>query len=328
MPGKHWTDEEIADARDMDYAAWSAIHGTERSYDAFRIKKAELATVAPAFPDKREGVLNWREANKVIRDMQELGSRASSSQDTAHIRLDVDEPIGIVFLSDAHLGDWATDHELFERITDEILATPGLYIALLGDMAAMNVKLRGVAEVSANLLRPEQQLEYFLSWLDEVDDRLILSTWDNHAVEREENGTGISSFARAQGKRKIPYFNGIGHPDIQVGREVYKLAVSHRFRGRSVVNPCAGPMKYLINEAYDREIAAMGDAHVPGVLQFTHGASTKIALNTGSVQLHSGYARRHFSLTTHPVFPVLELHPDRHLAVPYYSVAAWQAARK
>jgi hypothetical protein len=326
MPGVHWTQQEELDARTMDYDQWSAIHGTSRSRDAYRVKKASMTTVAPAFPDKADGVFDWRQANRVIRDMQGIGKRASYSQDTARIELDVDHPIGIIFLSDAHLGDWATDHELFERITDEILSTPNLYIALLGDMAAMNIKLRGVAEVAANLLPPTLQLEYFASWLDEVDHRIILSTWDNHAVEREEGATGISSFARAQ-NRRVPYFSGIGHADIVVGAEEYRLAVSHRFRGRSVVNPCAGPMKYLINEAYDREIAAMGDAHVSGVLQFTHGASQKIAINTGSCQLNSGYARRYFSLTTHAVFPVLELHPDRHLAVPYWSVGAWQASR-
>src|SRR5690606_40760640 len=39
------------------------------------------------------------------------------------------------------------------------------------------------------------------------------------------------------------------------------------------------------------------------------------------------YARRHFSLTSHAVFPVLELYPNRHLAIPYWTIEAWMAAR-
>lgn len=327
MAGRIWTPDELEACIALE---WDQFHERypERSFDAYRIKRNRILAEnnVVSFPDKHVPSFNWREASSVITAMQQLGRNASVGQDAATIRIDTDEPIGILFLSDVHIGDWATDYELFERITDEILSIPNLYVALLGDMGAMNIKMRGVAEVAGNLLPPELQLAFFESWLEEMADRIILSTWDNHAVEREEAGSGISGFKALQG-RYVPYHNGIGHPDIVVGDELYKLAVSHRFRGRSATNPCAGPMKYLIGEAHDREIAAQGDSHVPGILQFTHGPSTKIAINTGTVQLHSLYARRHFSLTSHAVFPVLELHPNRHLAVPYWTVEAWMAAR-
>ncbi len=326
MAGRPWTPEEVDAAQTQPYDLFRQAY-PDRTFDAWRLKRQRTAPTTPVtFVDKREGSFDWRKANQHIAGMQHLSEGAKSSQDTAHIVIDSDESVGIIFLSDAHIGDWSTDHELFERITDEILEVPNLYIALLGDMGAMNIKLRGVAEVAGNLLPPELQLSYYESWLEEMQDRIILSTWDNHAVEREELGTGLSAFKKLQSKY-VPYFNGIGHPDISVGDETYHVAVSHRFRGRSIVNPCAGPMNYLIKEAHDREIAAQGDSHVPGVLQFTHGPSEKIAINTGTTQLRSSYARRYFSLFTHATFPVLELHPDQHLAVPYWSMRAWLGSR-
>lgn len=326
MAGRPWTPEEVDAAQSQDYDLFRVAY-PDRTFDAWRLKRQRVAPTAPVtFPDKRHGDFDWRRANQHIAEMQAISEGAKSSQDTASIHIASDSPIGIIFLSDAHLGDWSTDYDLFERITDEILSVPNLYIALLGDMAHMAIKLRGVGEVMSNLLPPEMQLAYYESWLSEMQDRIILSTWDNHAVEREENGSGLSAFKKLQAKY-VPYSNGIGHPDITVGGETYKLAVSHRFRGRSATNPCAGPRNYLVNEAHDREIAAQGDSHVAGVLQFTHGPAEKIAINTGTVQLRSPYARRYFSLTTHAVFPVLELHPDQHLAVPFWSVKAWLATR-
>jgi hypothetical protein len=53
------------------------------------------------------------------------------------------------------------------------------------------------------------------------------------------------------------------------------------------------------------------DSHVPGLLAFNHGGEKRLALNCGSTQTMSGYARRYFSLKTSPVMPLFTLDPDR-----------------
>lgn len=278
-------------------------------------------------PDKKIGHFHWRDANKAIKEMQALSTAAKSSQDHATIKIDTDEPIFVLFLSDAHLGDWATDYDLFERITDEILSTPNLFVAVLGDMLNLAIAMRSVGEVtSGNLLPPELQIAYFDSWLMDVKDRILLATWDNHGVMREEKGTGISALKHIQEKHVV-YHNGIGHPDIAVGEQVYRCAVSHRFRGTSIDNPCHATMRYLRREGHDRELAAMGDIHQPGIIKFNHGPTPKVAINTGSTQSHSTYARRHFSLFTSPVMPGVLLYPDRHQMTPFWSAGEWKAAR-
>lgn len=327
MVRRGWTEVEKQDALALsvdDFRAKYPDRGIEAYYRQRRRAGAATATPPVLTPDKKVGEFNWREANQYIAGMQSLKHKASSSQDTATIVIDTDEPICVLALSDTHVGDWATNHGMLEAITDEILSTPNLYVALLGDLAQTAIKLRSVSEVTSNMLPPDLQLAYIDSWLDEIAPRVLLSTWDNHSVDREEAAVGLSSFARLQSKRFV-YHSGIGHPDVKVGNETYRMAVSHRFLGRSIENPCHAPMRYLRREGHDREIAIMGDYHVPGIVKFTHGASTKVALNVGSFQTHSGYARRWFSLFTHPVMPCFVLYPDHHDITPFWSLAEWKA---
>ena len=81
--------------------------------------------------------------------MIDLKAAASFSQDTADIVIPADTAIAVLALSDTHIGSWSTDHGLFERITDEILSTPRLYVALLGDLEQMAIKAsQGVLAVA------------------------------------------------------------------------------------------------------------------------------------------------------------------------------------
>lgn len=348
MPGTgkpraaNWTAAEDAQAvAHPDYDAYAAAGGA-RSPGAWRNRRFDLKRGAVARPmvaraqppeappmawDKADpGGFSWRDANRTIGELQAFKRAVSSSQDTARIVFAVDHPICVVALSDAHIGSWGTDHDLFARITDEILATPNLYVALLGDMAQMAIRLsHGILALSDNLLPTELQLRYVESWLAEIEHKVLFSTWDNHAVEREEQATGYSRYADIM-KRKVVYHNGIGHPDIVVGGQTYRLAVSHRFRGRSLYSPVHALQRYMTMTAADRELGMQGDTHVAGMMTWTHGETTKVAINSGTTQVASGYARRHFSLTTHPVFPCVVLYPDEKIMTPFWSIADWLRA--
>lgn len=318
-----WTLDEIDDAHELSWDDFSVKYPT-RSYDGWRIKRQRSVPSGVKreyLADKKIGDFNWRDANKVMAEMIGLKDAASFSQDYANISIDSDKPVCVLSLSDTHIGSWSTDHSLFEQITDEILSTPNLYIALLGDFEQMAIKAsQGVLALSDNLLPPELQHRYIESWLGEVEHRVLFSTWDNHAVMREEAGSGFSQYANLM-KRRVVWHSGIGHPNVKVGDETYRLAVSHRFRLRTHLNPVHGGMQYIRHEAPDREISIAGDSHTPGIAHWTLGDSEKLSLNCGSTQLNSGYGKRFFSLTTHPIFPVCVLWPDRHRFVGLPSVA-------
>jgi len=170
------------------------------------------------------------------------------------------------------------------------------------------------------------QTKFLRSWFDDIWHKVAFATWDNHGVQRQENQAGESSVKEILSKR-VCYFNGIGHVDLKVGSQVYLGAVSHVFRGRSMLNPCHAGQRYMRFEGTDREWTMMGDSHVPGVLKYTDGDKTRISLNAGSLQINSGFGKRFFSLTTHPVYPLIVFHPEKHQMTPFWSVKEWLSFR-
>ena len=291
-------------------------YGPHKKRDQEQYKTPAITT------DKKEGVFNWREVLEPIQVLQELKQKSSKSQDVANWSIQTDKPIAVVVIGDWHMGSWGTDYELFKQCTEEIINTPNLYVIIVGDMLQMAIKLRGVLEVTDNLLPPKWQMAFLESWLIEIKHKVICSTWDNHSVMREENATGFSMYSEIFSRHTI-FHNHIGHIDLHVGKQTYKVAASHHFRGRSELNPCHSPMKYMRYQAHDREIAVQGDYHLPGIIKYTEGGREKVAMVCGSLQTNSGYAKRFFTLTTHPKFPCFTLDPKEHLITPYWSVKEW-----
>jgi hypothetical protein len=277
--------------------------------------------------NKKYGEFNWREWTPWIERGQDLKRNASWSQEELTITLgDGKSPVLLYPFSDMHMGAWGTDHSLLVKITDEVLSLPNAYMGLVGDYGEYAIKMRSVLEAAHQILPPEQQTQFIESWFSEIWHKVAFATWDNHCVERQEMFSGESSVKSLLSKQ-VPYFNGIGHVDVKVGSQVYKIAVSHKFRGVTQADSTAGCKKYMREQAQDREIAIQGDAHRPGVSVYVDGPIKRIAISTGSLHLNSGYAKRYFTLTSHPVYPCIELHPNRHLAVPFWSIQEYLASK-
>ncbi len=284
--------------------------------------KQRMAAEPVLQSDKKFGEFDWREWGEWIQEGQKLKKKASFGQTEAKIALgDGKKPVILIQLGDLHMGSWGVDYAMLRKMTEEIEQTDGLYVALVGDLVEMAIKMRSVLEVMGQVLPPEQQLMFLESWLERIMPKVAFSCWCNHAVEREEKATGISSVKNLLSKRSV-YFNGIGHPDVQVGEQVYKFAVSHKYRGGSVFDATAGPKRYMRLEAHDREIALQGDLHRPAISTYIEGGRQKIAVTSSTLQVNSGYAQRYFSLKTHPVFPCIVLRHDRHEALPFWNLQA------
>ena len=267
------------------------------------------------------GEFNWRDAIQPLEALQKQFKAHKGSQDFATWEINTKKPICVLVLGDTHMGSWATDYERLIQITDEIINTPNLYVILVGDLLQMSIKLRGVLEVADNALPPYWQIRFLDSWLQSIKHKVICSTFDNHSVMREENAVGFSTYAEIF-KRHTIYHSGIGHIDVKVGKEVYKIAVAHFFRGRTMYNPVHGQQRYIRMEAHDREIVAAGDSHVFGLLHYQEGGTERLVLNCGSIQ-SSGYGKRFFSLKNQDYFPCFTLDPLKHRFVGYRSVSDW-----
>lgn len=277
------------------------------------------------YSDKKIANFHWRDVIPVMQQFQKIAKNASGSQDHANWKIQTDNEICVVVIGDLQLGSWGTDYNLFLEVTREIIETPNLYVILVGDLLQMAIKMRNVLEVKDDLLPPKFQMMFLGSWLKDIKHKVIASTWDNHSVMREEAVTGYSQYAEIF-KRHTIYHNGIGHLDITVGDIVYKWAITHFFRGKSILNKTHAPSRYMRHEAQDRDIAAQGDYHDPGMQKYCESGREKISIVCGSIQTNSGYAKRFFSLTTAPVYPCIVLNPKEKVMTPYWSIKEWLMA--
>lgn len=277
--------------------------------------------------DKKEHTFHWTDVIDPIQKFQAIAKSASGSQDKATWKISTDCPIAVTTIGDLQLGSWATDYDLFMKVTDEIINTPNLYVILVGDILQMAIKMRGVLEMMDNIIPPKIQFYFLDSWLNDIKHKVIASTWDNHSVMREENQIGYSNYAEIF-KRHTIYHNGIGHLDTIVNDQTYKWAVTHFFAGKSLINNLHAPMRYIRHEAPDRDIAAQGDFHKPGIAKYWEAGSARVAMVCGSIQTNSGYAKRFFSLTTCPTYPCVSLGHDKKYITPYWSVQEWLNAKK
>lgn len=315
---------------DVEYRILQAIDGgmsLQKAAEAFNTTKRTVLRIKqrrqfePRLqPSKKVGELNWREAIPVVQALQDLKKKASWSQEEAEIDLgDGKSPVILMGFGDQHIGAYGCNYQKFVEHTEEILATPNLYVALMGDYLEMAVKLRSVLEVTSQILTPEMQEAFFESWLEDVKHKVAFATWDNHGVMRQENQAGTSSLKNIL-SRRVHYFNGIGHADLKVGKQVYKVAASHKFRGGSMYNRTHAQGRYIRMEASDRELVLMGDIHTWGFSQYSEGGQIRTCITGGTLHENSGYAKRFFSLNDSPYYPCAVLRHDKHEIVPFRTV--------
>jgi hypothetical protein len=274
--------------------------------------------------NKKKPTDTWRDWAEHSERAQELYAKASSTQKFADIKLgDGKRPVCILPVSDIHLGARGVDYKIFRKMTEEIIETPDLYVALVGDLVEFAIKLRSVAEVMAQTCGPDKQIQWLESWLDEIKHKVFCATWCNHAIEREEKQSGVSTVKRLLAERFV-LFDGIGHADVSVGKQVYKLALSHKFRGSSEINAPHPCQKYMRLQGIDRELAIMGDIHRPAYNLYWDGPQKRIGLVAGTLNTNSLYASRYFSLFTQAVYPCVELSHKQHAMTPFENLQAWR----
>lgn len=261
----------------------------------------------------------------IARERQAQHQAMSGATDFPEFFIESDRPVPVLFIADWHVGSWGTDYDAIDAATEEIERL-GLKVAVLGDMLQMSINMRSVLEVMDNLLTPREQMRWMQQWLERMAPHILWVTWDNHTIMREEKVTGYSWYAEMV-KDKVVYSSGINHVDIMVGGadfETYKIASSHRFRGRSMYNALHGQQQYMRLEGVDRELCVAGDSHRPAVSTYYDGPVKRAALNVGTAQTNSGYARRFFSLYTHDDMPLIEFWPDVHAFQVYDNLAAYK----
>lgn len=286
------------------------------------IQELEVFCPESLTTNKRIGDANWRDGLTLASEIIAGKRKASFNQSTSHIQFPDEPAVHFICLGDLHFFSSGTDHDAIIALTDRILAEPNLYVVLLGDILETAINMRSVAEVQSNLMPTGYQLAIYEDWLKAIKDRVLFATWDNHSSERMEKAAGCD-FLGWITARLVPFFDGIANVNAKLGEQEYRIFATHKTRGRSMLNPTHGQQRYGRFDDQDRAILLAADSHVPGVSKYMDGDKLKLAVNVGTLNTKSAYARRYFSVYSSAVFPVVTLYRDRYDFSAFWTLEEW-----
>ncbi len=241
------------------------------------------------------------------------------------ILIPTDRPIVLVQGSCLHVGGRYTFHKTFQDRFHQILDAPGLYWGSLGDEIEGFYPTFFSKEAVTNQLFPRiMQLKALEGILDALAARnkLLYGTTSQHGAQWEEKLTGENSVKPMYLDRGVPFFDGMGQIDLQVGDFTYHIGFSHKLPGYSMYNPLHPHIRALRERWPNADIIIQGDRHIYGYSKQLTYVEEYDAGRRNSPWVHfiqAGTAKAGLDKYTirgwsHGVFewPFILLHPDEY----------------
>lgn len=317
MAGYRWTADELAAVAEPDctFAAFEARFPGERTWTAFRFKRESLGLPArrgdPADMDAATAEPEYRAETHLPPAPEITGVTAGERPDIAAIRAEAERrhqlllrrqqrkrhqrvrfphgPVALFFVGDQHIGAPGTDIARMFAEQDAILATPGAYVVLTGDIVDNMIVGKLVAENMHASTTIAEQWELAQHYIARWGDRVIAIVSGNHA-QWTTRLAGLD-YDRTICPDGVLYDADDLLFDVHVGHALVKVRCRHKWRGHSQWN---------ISHALER--AAKLDSAVPDAFvgahihrgavarEFIHDGRRKLALLSSTYKQVDSYA--------------------------------------
>lgn len=180
------------------------------------------------------------------------------------LRIETETPVGVLFMSCAHLGGRYTQHGEFLAFMRRVLAIPSLYVATLGD--DIEGFLPGFPDVEAVTKQPlsiDIQIHVLRLVLRKLaaSNRLLFGMAGQHSGDWFVKRYGTNPVKDVYTAAGLPYFDGQAYLKLSIGAQCYNVAVSHKFKGYSMYNPVHAQGRALRWEFPNADVVAQGDKH-------------------------------------------------------------------
>lgn len=207
--------------------------------------------------------------------------------------------IALAWSADWHLGGQGVDYPALRRDLELIADTPGMYLAVGGDLLDNFIlgQMRAIRDDARAAIPDEWALARLM--LEIAADKIVMVVEGNHD-KWTQTASGISYFADVVGgiAAKALYDSDEVTASMTVGTWSNVIVKArHKWRGFSEVNPTHGPEKSSRFER-DFHIGLAAHTHTSGLTrQFrmidpaTQQPGTGIALLAGSYKRYDSYAR-------------------------------------
>jgi hypothetical protein len=225
---------------------------------------------APQFEQATPPRPTMEQLIKLARDTQTAVNGVDPILINQTISLDADGPVGIIFVSCAHLGSRYVQHEAFEKLLNQVLEVPRLYWMDLGDQIEGMQGFFDVASAQEQALSdPKLQRELLAHVLDKLAGagKLLAGFSGQHGARWARRKTGEDPVKKLYLERSIPYFDGQAYLKLDVGHEHYKLFAAHELPGHSIYNRNHPHKRAALFKAPNADVIIQGDKHTYGVQQ-------------------------------------------------------------
>ncbi|MEM7827827.1 MAG: metallophosphoesterase [Candidatus Aenigmatarchaeota archaeon] len=181
-------------------------------------------------------------------------------------KIDVYHDIIVLFISDWHLGSVYTDYQKASEMWDAILGNDRVYVIVDGDMIdnfeVASTKLLQ-AGISSQLITPALQREILMECLNVLKEKgkLLAIVLGNHESFTQQYPFAISCIPVALNRMFLK---------LKIGFTEYKIAVVHKSRYNSTLNPLHSSQRELTVLYPDADVVVSAHTHLPVVATYPY----------------------------------------------------------
>jgi hypothetical protein len=316
----------------------------DRTHDAYRSMRRSLRDAGAVFPDGRSqperylaapevtietGVENLAELPRekiweLVRLGQEMALRRQQEQVQSEItvRIDTDRPIGIVFMSDFHIGNVGTDYEALNADIDLIRTCPLLKAMIGGDgIDNFIVPKLAAAHRDGAVLTIDLQWFAFHDVLTRLLGQILAVGTGNHDAWTRKMA-GIDGMDAMIGDLPIVNTGERSLIHLCVGDQSYRIFRKHRPIFSSSFNPGHAVAQLWRMGEVDFDLGVVEHQHVSYYGTFTGHGKERLAIRTGSYKVLDSFASEFTMLNGGGVgTPVVVFDPHVRKMSPFGSIS-------
>ncbi len=224
------------------------------------------------------------------------------------VRKKVKEGTKIVLLSDVHIGSIFTDYSVLSDVIEFILTNDDVRVIINGDLIDNFTKKLAFIGVEEQIVSPSTQREIFVGLLESLAPKIIAFNVGNH--EEFSDLDYIRLYKRQH--PNVTFFLNRGKLELEVGERVWNVALIHKSRYNSTINPVHTGMRELQLKYPDADVIIMGHTHENAIARVPYCGRMVYLVKVPALKFLDPFSYRFFDPHNYePEVPVLEVYGDR-----------------
>jgi hypothetical protein len=333
-----WTPEELVAVARMTVREFEAAYPGRHSPSAIHIRRRKLrdvgievkradlgrppdplAVTLPETPPDASDEELWAAYDAMHAVTRQHGE--SQALPEADVAIETDRPVGIVFMSDFHLGNAGTDTQRLREDVALINTCDRLRVYVGGDgIDNFIIPALASAHRDGSLVTLEMQYLLFRSVIRRLMPNLLAVGTGNHDAWTKKMA-GIEAMLYALRDIPVLHTREDTYLNLRVGNQQYTIFRKHRPPRSTQLNEGHGVQHQFRFGERPFDVGVMEHHHVPHISTFFGHGQLRWAIRTGSYKVRDSFAREFGFYNGQPGTPVIVLFPYRKTIVPFMNIA-------